>query len=152
MDVPCRIRPATPADGSALARLERVAFADPWSAASLRDLLTSSSAFGFVAEDAGEVVGYGLGRTVVDEGEVLNLAVAPTHRRRGIARALLAQVLDRFDTHPVLEVFLEVRESNLPALQLYRRHGFVPVGRREGYYHHPVEAGLVLRRGRTPPA
>lgn len=152
MDAPCRTRPATPADAPALAALERVAFTDPWSAASLRDLVASSSAFGFVAEDAGVVVGYGLGRAVVDEGEVLNLAVAPSHRRRGIARALLALLLDRFDAHPVREVFLEVRESNLPALELYRRQGFVPVGRREGYYRHPVEAGLVLRRGQTPPA
>ncbi|MGH7590076.1 MAG: ribosomal protein S18-alanine N-acetyltransferase [Gemmatimonadales bacterium] len=150
MDAPYRIRLATPADVPALAELERVAFTDPWSAASLRDVLVAESSFGFVAEGAGAVVGYGLGRIIADDGEILNLAVAPEHRRRGVARSLLGSMLGRFDAGPVRQVFLEVREGNLAAVTLYQDRGFVLAGRRADYYRHPTEAALVLRRGRTP--
>ncbi|MGB7212490.1 MAG: ribosomal protein S18-alanine N-acetyltransferase [Gemmatimonadales bacterium] len=150
MDAPYRTRPATSADAPALAALERVAFTDPWSAVSLREVLTAESSFGFVAEGAGAVVGYGLGRIVADDGEILNLAVAEEHRRRGIARALLDLMLARFDAGPVRQVFLEVREGNVAAVTLYQGEGFVLMDRRAEYYRHPVEAALVLRRGRTP--
>ena len=146
MDAPCRTRPATPADAPPLARLERVAFTDPWSESSLREVLASSGAFGLIAERDGEVAGYVLARVVADEGEILNLAVAPAHRRRGIARALLELVLRQFAARQVGQVFLEVRESNAAALELYRRQGFESAGRRAGYYHRPEEAALVLRR------
>ncbi|HET7025132.1 MAG TPA: ribosomal protein S18-alanine N-acetyltransferase [Gemmatimonadales bacterium] len=150
MDAPYRTRPATSADAPALAALERAAFADPWSAASLREVLAADSSFGFVAEDGGAVVGYGLGRIIADDGEILNLAVAEEHRHRGVGRSLLGSMLARFDTGPVRQVFLEVREGNLAAVTLYRGAGFVQVGRRAEYYRDPVEAALVLRRGRTP--
>lgn len=150
MDARYPIRPATSADVAMLADLERVAFSDPWSAASLREVLAAGSSFGFVAEGDGGIVGYGLGRMIGDDGEILNLAVAPEHRRRGVARALLAAMLSRFDDGAIRRVFLEVREGNLAALTLYEAEGFVRAGRRSGYYRDPVEAALVLQRGQTP--
>lgn len=147
MAEPCRIRPATSADAAALAVLERAAFTDPWSEASLREVLTSSVAFGFVAEEVGGILGYVLGRVVTREGEVLNLAVDPRRRREGIGARLLDVALGRFREVGAAEVFLEVRESNQAALQLYRARSFAVVGRRAEYYRHPTEAALMLKRG-----
>lgn len=146
----CQIRPATSADAPALAVLERAAFTDPWSEASLREILVSSVAFGFVAEEGGAILGYVLGRVVAREGEVLNLAVDPARRRSGIGRRLLQLALTRFREGGAAEVFLEVRESNVAALELYGKEGFAVVGRRGEYYRHPTEAALVLRRAPDP--
>jgi ribosomal protein S18 acetylase RimI-like enzyme len=93
-----------------------------------------------VAERLGEVVGFMVSRSPANvETEVLNLAVAAEARRCGIATALLNTVADA-------EVFLEVRESNTRARQLYAKLGFKVVGRREGYYDDPVEAAIVMRK------
>jgi ribosomal-protein-alanine N-acetyltransferase len=75
------------------------------------------------------------------EREILNVAVAPDHRRRGIARALMKHELARGGTF-----FLEVRESGLPARKLYKSLGFMQVGIRKEYYEFPRESAIVLRR------
>jgi ribosomal-protein-alanine N-acetyltransferase len=153
MDARYRLRPPTPADAAPLARIERAAFTDPWSEASLRDALSSITGFGIVAETGdAQPVGYILCRAVAGEGEVLNLAVDPAHRRRGLARALLEAALARFRAGRVGRVYLEVRESNAAAIALYRSAGFLVQGRRERYYHRPEEAALVLSRAENGPA
>ncbi|HEY6075019.1 MAG TPA: ribosomal protein S18-alanine N-acetyltransferase, partial [Anaerolineales bacterium] len=83
-------------------------------------------------------------REVAGTGEVLNLAVAPDSRRRGVARALLRAGLARLRKRRVQEVFLEVRESNQSAQALYLSYGFRPVGQRTAYYRNPKEDALVL--------
>ena len=94
-----------------------------------------------VAELAGVVVGFLVTRRVVaDELEILNLAVAPEQRRKGIARELLLQLAK---THKGV-IFLEVRESNSPAIALYQALGFQEVSRRRGYYSNPPEAAIVM--------
>jgi ribosomal-protein-alanine N-acetyltransferase len=80
-----------------------------------------------------------------EEGEILNLAVLPRDRRQGIARRLLATGLEALLTEGVREAYLEVRESNEPAITLYRSAGFRPVGLRPDYYRNPPEDALVLR-------
>ena len=92
-------------------------------------------------------VGYLVGRDVAGSGEILNLAVAPEHRRAGLARALLAEGLKLLSSRGAEEVFLEVRSSNTAALELYRAAGFRPVGMRADYYRNPREDALVLRLG-----
>ena len=147
MDGPCRLRPASLADVGAIARLELRAFSDAWTEAQLVDSLSQSGAIGLVArEDDDIVVGHLIGRTVVDEGEILTLAVAPERRRRGIAAQLLAGAMTIMAGRGVGRVWLEVRASNEAAQALYREHGFTPAGRRRGYYREPVEDALVLRR------
>jgi ribosomal-protein-alanine acetyltransferase len=145
MDAPYRIRSAVPADAVGLVAIERRAFSDPWSEASFREALTSPWTFGLVAEGAGGVTGYLIGREVAGTGEVLNLAVAPELRRRGIGGALLEAGLIALKRRRVEEVFLEVRESNRSALALYQAYGFRPVGQRAAYYRNPKEDALVLR-------
>lgn len=82
---------------------------------------------------------------MVDQGEILNLGVALAARRRGIGTALVRRLLEHFATRGVVSAFLEVRESNLPAQQLYETFGFAAVGRRQRYYHRPTEDAVVLR-------
>jgi ribosomal-protein-alanine N-acetyltransferase len=152
MDAPYRIRSAVPADGKALLALERRTFADPWSEASFQEALTSAWTFGLVAETARGAAGYMIGREVAGTGEVLNLAVAPEFRRRGIAGALLEAGLAAFRRRKVDEVFLEVRESNRSAQALYLSRGFRAVGQRAAYYRNPKEDALVLRLALHQPA
>jgi ribosomal-protein-alanine N-acetyltransferase len=83
---------------------------------------------------------------VGDELHINNLAVDPHWRRRGIARTLLDAALERGRVRGARRAFLEVRASNVEALALYRRHGFEAAGIRKGYYDHPVEDAVVMRR------
>jgi ribosomal-protein-alanine N-acetyltransferase len=140
-----RIRSAVPADAAALAAIERRAFSDPWSEASFREALVSPWTFGLVAETSRGTAGYLVAREIAGTGEVLNLAVAPEYRRRGIGGALLEGGLAALRRRKVEEVFLEVRESNIAAQALYLAYGFRPVGQRAAYYRNPREDALVLR-------
>jgi ribosomal-protein-alanine N-acetyltransferase len=144
MDAPYRIRSAVPADVAPLAEIERRCFSDPWSEASFREALESPWTFGLVAHTGRSIAGYLIGREVAGTGEVLNLAVAPNVRRRGVARALLRAGLSFLRRRRVEEVYLEVRESNQSAQALYLSLGFRPVGQRAAYYRNPKEDALVL--------
>ena len=95
-----------------------------------------------VAEIDGAVAGFAVWRGVdTDEWELLNIAVDPAWRGRGVGRAMI-------DALPAGRVFLEVRESNANARRLYEACGFVVIGRRRRYYQHPAEDGIVLERKR----
>jgi len=124
--------------------IEQLVFADPWSQRDFRDCVTSDATF-LVAETAEGVAGYLVALDAADEGEILNLAVAPGGRRHGIGRALVDHALDSLARRGVRQVYLEVRESNAPARALYAAHGFREVGRRAQYYRRPVEDAVILR-------
>lgn len=145
MAVPFQIRPATPADVPALLALERVCFPDPWSERGIAESLAPPNGGGLVAASARGVVGYLITREVGGSGEILNLAIAPGTRRQGVGGALLRAGLAALGARGVVEVFLEVRESNEAARELYQRAGFRVVGARRGYYRSPSEDALVMR-------
>lgn len=123
-----------------------------WSAADLAALLREETVFGIVARRANmfgtrSVVGFVLLRSVAGEAEILTIAVAPSHRRRGVARALVEEAFRRLYRDRVEAVFLEVDAGNAAALALYRRLGFTRVGERKGYYAHgsvPGATALVM--------
>ncbi len=144
MDAPFRIRSAILADAGALVGIERRCFSDPWSETSFREALDSPWSFGLVAHTGPAPAGYLIAREVAGTGEVLNLAVSPDFRRRGVARALLRAGLTFLRKRRVEEVYLEVRESNRTAQALYQSLGFRPVGQRAAYYRNPKEDALVL--------
>ena len=93
--------------------------------------------------DTGKVVGYAGLLVVADEGYITNVAVDPTYRRRGIARALFGAC---FAAGELDFLTLEVRPSNAAALSLYRELGFQPVGRRRDFYTDPTEDALLLTK------
>jgi len=96
----------------------------------------------FVADVAGRIAGFLVSRqTAPGEREILNLAVDPAHRRQGIARRLLQAEFERAQG----AWYLEVRGSNIAAIELYKSTGFEIAGRRPGYYNNPVETGVVMR-------
>lgn len=150
MDDSSRIRLASPADLAALVSLEREAFSDPWTSEQLSETIAQSSTVGLVVADgAGVVVGYLLGRVVADEAEILTLAVRLTERRRGLGRKLLDAALATMRLRGVRSVWLEVRQSNEGAQALYTGAGFIATGVRRGYYRRPVEDALVLKHDLT---
>jgi len=140
-----RIRSAEAADAAAIWAVERLAFTDPWSLAGIGEMIRAANHHTLVAETDGTVAGYLVARVVRDEGEILNLAVTPERRRRGVGRELLTAGLAWLEAGGAREVYLEVRESNDVALAMYRARGFRPVGLRADYYRNPREDALVLR-------
>ena len=131
------VRSATIADIADIARIQEASpEASQWDPASYLDYRCT------VAEESGNVLGFLVSRpTAADENEVLNLAVDPSARRRGVARCLLQAELAREKA----QWFLEVRESNRAAILLYAAVGFERSGRREKYYHDPPEPGIVMK-------
>lgn len=128
-------RAARSDDAAALARISRLSFLDPWPASVFRAELRRRETRAWVADDSeGAVVGYALGWRVLDEVQVLSLAVDPPCRGRGVARDLLGAYLQDLRREGVRTVQLEVRASNRPAQALYRDFGFDCRGERPCYY------------------
>jgi len=142
------------ADLPRIAQLEGSCFGDPWSRESFRQLLATPTVyFRCVREDVGApALGYVVAWFVADEGEIANLAVDPELRRRGLGAVLLDAALGEAAARGASAVYLEVRESNVAARQLYASRGFVEVGRRTRYYRKPVEDAVVLRCAVAEPA
>ena len=141
---------ATVHDLASVATIERTAFSDPWSLRSFREALDSASVyFACARSDAGGVLGYVVAWFVADQGEVANIAVAPDQRGHGVGRALLDAALGEAAARGITAVYLEVRDSNQRARELYASRGFEEVGRRRRYYRRPVEDAIVLRRTLT---
>ena len=131
-----------------VARIEKASFSDPWSLGEFRGLLSSPYAIFLVATDEqGNVSGYVVTTTVMDESEILNIAVDPAFRGMSLGAMLLDRALDEAGKLGSKATFLEVREANEPAIRLYRSRGFEEISRRRKYYSAPVEDALVLRRG-----
>jgi [ribosomal protein S18]-alanine N-acetyltransferase len=116
-----------------------------WSREALEETLEREPGHFLVGLYDQQIAGFIIGRRIREEGEILNLAVHPKARRRGVANALTKAMLDAFVCAGVSSVHLEVRESNSSAIDLYQRVGFRLASRREGYYHAPEEAALLLR-------
>ena len=96
--------------------------------------------------DSGEAVGYVGLMYVLDEGYISNVAVSPEWRRRGIGDMLIEELLRRALAKKLSFVTLEVRESNAPAIALYSKHGYVPVGTRKNYYDLPRENAILMTK------
>lgn len=101
---------------------------------------------GWVVEGADGIEGFLVGRQVLEDLEILNFAVRPDRRRKGIGKKLLAKALEWGRSFEAENALLEVRASNLAALNFYEQQGFVAIGRRKGYYRAPVDDALVLSR------
>ena len=129
-----------------IAELEKICFSDPWSLNSVTYELTNPLSTWFVAADGDKVVGYIGSQSVMDEADIMNVAVSPEYRRKGIAQGLIDTLVKALQEKGVVCLFLEVRASNESAINLYDKNGFLQVGRRKNYYHNPKEDALILRK------
>ena len=131
---------------SQVAELERLCFRDPWSEKSIASELDNQLALWLVAVENDTVAGYIGSQTVMDESDMMNVAVHPDRRRKGIAEELVTALAAALKEKGSLSLTLEVRSSNEPAKALYEKLGFVQAGRRPNYYRNPKEDALILRK------
>ena len=137
-------------DADDLAALHADAFRHGWPAAEMEALIADPSVLVVVAREGRtpftrRPVGFVMVRAAADEAEILTVAVAPSRRSRGIGRLMIDETIRRLYFMRVAALFLEVDESNGPALALYRRLGFREVGRRANYYDGGTANALVMR-------
>jgi ribosomal-protein-alanine N-acetyltransferase len=140
---------AGPRDAGAIATLHGASFHRGWSDGEIEQMLLDRAVVAHRATVGRSLVGFILSRLVVDEAEILSVAVTSSRRGKGLARRLLDLHLRRLAGLGARAVFLEVDEHNVPALRLYGRAGFGEVGRREAYYQGTAgkaATALVLRR------
>jgi ribosomal-protein-alanine N-acetyltransferase len=148
---------AGPADAAGMAAVHATSFDEPWGPEEIAALLDGPGAFGLMVRepDTDAIAGFILARAIVDEAEVLTLAVDPVHRRSGVGQALVEAAAIAAAAAGAQTLFLEVASDNPAALALYRAAGFGQVGQRPGYYRRGAGAvdALVLRRDlNRPPA
>ena len=146
-----QLRDMAAADLFMVADLERRLFSDPWSIDSFRGALRSRNQVFLVCDDDGTIAGYCGMLLVPGEGQILNVAVDESYRRRGLATEMINAMIDIGTTNEIFLYTLEVRENNAPAIALYKSMGFVPTGRRKRYYKNPEEDAILMDLDLTDP-
>ena len=140
-----QIRRAVPDDAPKIAEIEMDIFSDAWSVKNILSTITSQGAMCYVAtSDTGELLSYVMGRVIAPEGEIYRVATVTGARRRGIAYRLIDYALKTEKGHGLESVFLEVREKNAPARNLYKSYGFIEAGTRKGYYKDPPDNAVIM--------
>ncbi len=133
----------TKEDIDAISEIEQASFSDPWSRQMLADCLHYPVYLCLVAKEGGQVCGYGVLIVLFEEAEIANLAVAPSHRGRGIGKELLQELHYFARESGATHALLEVRKSNAVAIALYESLGYTPYGERKGYYGDGEDAILM---------
>lgn len=142
------IRGMTEEDLEQVVELEQELFSMPWSYQGFQSALGREDTIYLVAEEEGRVAGYCGLMQILDEGDITNVAVDPSHRRKHIAQSMLSRLLELAGERGVGQVTLEVRESNLAARSLYQKLGFAEEGLRRNFYEKPVEHAVIMwKRG-----
>ena len=131
---------------SQIAHLETLCFHDPWSEKSIASELENALSLWLVAVEGDDVIGYVGSQTVLGWSDMMNVAVHPDHRRKGVGEALVVALEEALKAQESTCLTLEVRASNDPARTLYEKLGFVEVGRRKNYYRNPKEDALIMRK------
>jgi ribosomal-protein-alanine N-acetyltransferase len=143
------VEAASPRDAMAFAQIHSASFHRGWGEAEFERMLAERNTLVHRLRMGRKTIGFSVSRVAADEAEILSIAVAETHRGRGLSHDLLMTHLGHLAGRGVRAVFLEVEENNQPARRLYERAGFAVVGRRERYYQQnggePLNA-LLMRR------
>ena len=141
------IRKAEEKDVKEIAELEKICFQDPWSEESVRyDAIENKLSFYLIAEIDGHVAGYIGIWQILDEGHITNVAVAPEHRRKHVASAMMEVMIDVTGKADINCYTLEVRESNSAGIKFYEKYGFKIEGVRPGYYEDNGENAFIMWR------
>ena len=130
---------------SEVASIEEMSFSLPWSLESL-ELMLTEQASALVALEDGRFLGYVGMMCVLDEGQIINVAVHPDARRRGVGRSLMQAAEAYAKERGIVFLSLEVRESNIAARSMYSSLGWEEQGIRKGFYSHPVENACVMTK------
>jgi ribosomal-protein-alanine N-acetyltransferase len=139
------IRRMTLADVPAILELDKLSFTLPWPERSFRFELTENSASRcWVVELDGKIVGMLVAWMLVDEAHIATIATHPDYRRQGVARKLLTYALRYMSKEGAVTSFLEVRESNTAAQEMYGKFGYEAVGRRKRYYKDTDEDAILM--------
>jgi ribosomal-protein-alanine N-acetyltransferase len=143
------VEPASLRDAPALAQIHGASFHRGWGESEFENMLSERNTLVHRLRMGRKVIGFSVSRIAADEAEILSIAVAQSHRGRGLSNNLLLTHLGHLAGRGVRTVFLEVEENNQPARRLYKRAGFAVAGRRERYYRQasgePLNA-LLMRR------
>jgi ribosomal-protein-alanine N-acetyltransferase len=126
--------------------IESACFAHPWSKQILESELKNSNSLFYVAVENDEVIGYIGMSVVVDEGYIFNVAVKKANRNKGVATALINELVTYCKKNNLCFLTLEVRESNENARSLYSKFGFIKVGERKNYYSNPTENAILMTK------
>ncbi len=127
-----------------IARLDAECFSVPWSEGSFLADVKNPLAHYVLAKINGELCGYCGIYKVLDEGQITNIAVKEKFRHQGIAGKILENIIEYAKENKIISISLEVRESNIAAISLYKKYGFKKVGCRKNYYHRPTEAAVLM--------
>ena len=143
-----QVEPATLRDAPKLAQLHGASFHRGWGEGEFEGMLSERNTLVHRLRLGRKIIGFAVSRMAADEAEILSIAVAASHRGRGLSRNLLLTHLGHLAGRGVRTVFLEVEENNQPARRLYQRAGFGIAGRRERYYREAngVQLNALLMR------
>jgi ribosomal-protein-alanine N-acetyltransferase len=130
-------------DVKAIALLEKECFASPWTEETLYEESVNPTAVFLVAKEEDRVIGYIGSNNILGEVFITNVAVLPDYRRKGVGSALLDGLIDICRENGALYLTLEVRKSNISAINLYEKKGFSSVGQRKNFYSNPTEDALI---------
>ncbi len=129
-----------------IVELEKLCFSTPWTYENLEEELDNKTAYFFVALEDEKLIGYIGVSVVADSCFINNIAVYPEYRRKGVGTALIKMAMLTADAMGTDFISLEVRESNYPAIALYRSMGFEEMGMRRDFYRRPRENALIMTK------
>ena len=132
-------------DAQRVYQLSKESFSEPWSLSAIEKEMINPVASYFVVEREGEVIGFGGMWHVLDEGEIINIAVQKPYQGQGVGKLILNQLLSEARKKELGVMHLEVREGNEAAKMLYLKAGFTCIATRKAYYHNPTEDALIMR-------
>ncbi len=130
--------------------IERESFSTPWTSESLRQAGEMENSIFLTVTAEETAVGFGCILLVAGEGELVDIAVSPAYRKLGLGQMLMTALLTEAADRGTEQIFLEVRQSNTPARNLYEKNGFTAIGLRKKYYKEPVEDAVLMQCRLTP--
>ena len=128
-----------------ITEIERASFSCPWSSDSFRQAGEMENSIFLVLREDGNTAGFGIILTVAGEGELVDIAVSHAYRKKGYGQALMTALLAESERQGIETLYLEVRQSNTAARNLYEKNGFEAMGVRKKYYRDPVEDAVLMR-------
>ena len=126
--------------------LENICFTIPWSKKLFENDIINPLAYYVLAVSNSKVIGYCGLYKVLDEADITNIAVHPDYRGRGIAQTMLDNVVEHCKQNKIKKITLEVRKSNINAINLYNKNGFKVVGERKNYYSDNHETAILMTK------